>query len=214
MKGIKAVFFDMDGTLIDSVDNAVKCWIEAFKRKGINVSHRDMYRVIGKAAIDIAKELGKISDPREIDEVIDLARECFLNTWKQETRLYDGVVEILQYLKNKGYVLGLVTSSRLERAIMFLRYFGIEHYFDVIQGYESGIRGKPYPDLLIRVAERTGIKPGECVYVGDALVDCLAARYAGMYFIHIVREWSRNLDSNVCRPDFVIQDILEIKEIL
>lgn len=214
MERIKAVFFDMDGTLIDSVDNAVKCWIEAFKKKGINVSRNDMYRVIGRTAVDIARELGKISDPHEIDEVIGLVRECFSSTWKQETRLYDGVVEVLQYLKSKGYVLGLVTSSHLRRAIMLLRYFEIEQYFDIIQGYESGIRGKPYPDLLIRAAERADIRPRECVYVGEALVDCIAARSAGMYFIHIVREWSRNLDKDVCKPDIAIHDIFEIKEIL
>ncbi len=214
MERIKAVFFDMDGTLIDSVDNAVKCWLKAFRKKGISVSSVDMYRVIGKTAIDIAKEIGKIDDPHEFDELISMVRECFLETWKQETNLYDGVIEILQYLKNKGYILGLVSSSHFERVIMFLRYFGIEQYFDVIQGYESGVRGKPYPDLLIRAMKRVNAKPKECVYIGDALVDCLAAKNAGMYFILIAREWNRNLDDSGCRPDFVVDSIPKLKEIL
>ncbi len=212
--GVRAVLFDMDGTIIDSVDNIVRCWVWAFRQKGIPVTREQIYNYLGRTADDIMARIASSKEERELlTEVYRLARICGEKTWREDVKLYPGVKETLEYLRKKGYRLGLVTSSHANRTYEFLEYFGIRDYFDVIQCYEKGAPGKPDPYLLLRALEKLDVEPSQALYVGDSLVDCLAAKNAGMRFILVRRPWGPS-NSARCRPDVVIDEISELKNIL
>ncbi|NPA99462.1 MAG: HAD family hydrolase [Crenarchaeota archaeon] len=211
--GIEAVLFDMDGTIIDSVENVVKCWVWAFRQKGIPVTRDQILDYMGRSADDILRTVSNNEEREILLQVYKLARQCSEKSWRKEVKLYPGVKETLEYLKNKGYRLGLVTSSHEDRTLEFLEYFGIKDYFDVIQCYEEGAPAKPDPYLLLRALEKLDLEPSQAVYVGDALVDCLAAKNISMKFILVQRPWSPRNHLR-CRPDKVIKEIYEIKEFL
>ncbi len=211
---VRAVLFDMDGTIIDSVDNIVRCWVWAFRQKGIPVTREQIYNYLGRTADDIMARIASSEEERELlAEVYRLARICGEKTWREDVKLYPGVKETLEYLRNKGYRLGLVTSSHADRTYEFLEYFGIRDYFDVIQCYEEGAPGKPDPYLLLRALEKLDVEPSQALYVGDSLVDCLAAKNSGMVFVLVRRPWAPR-NSARCRPDVVIDEIIELKNML
>ncbi len=214
LDGVRAVLFDMDGTIIDSVDNIVRCWVWAFRQKGIPVTREQIYGYLGRTADDIMARIASSEEERELlAEVYRLARVCGEKTWRKDVKLYPRVKETLNYLRNKGYRLGLVTSSHANRTHEFLEYFGIREYFDVIQCYEEGAPGKPDPYLLLRALEKLNVEPSQALYVGDSLVDCLAAKNAGMRFILIKRPWGPGNPAR-CRPDVMIDEINELKNLL
>ncbi len=211
--GVVAVLFDMDGTIIDSVENVLKCWVWAFRQKGIPVTREQILEYMGRSADDIMRTISSSDEKEILLQVYRLARECSEKTWRREVKLYPGVKETLEYLRNKGYKLGLVTSSHEDRTLEFLEYFGVKDYFDVIQCYEENAPAKPDPYLLLRALEKLNVEPSQAVYVGDALVDCLAAKNIGMRFVLVKRPWSPS-STRRCRADLVIEDIRELRHFL
>ncbi|NPA98466.1 MAG: HAD family hydrolase [Crenarchaeota archaeon] len=212
-ENIEGVLFDMDGTIIDSVENVVKCWVWAFRQKGIPVTRDQILDYIGRSADDIMRLITSSEERDILLQVYQFARQCSEETWRKEVRLYPGVKETLEYLRKKGYRVGLVTSSHEDRTTAFLEYFGIKDYFDVIQCYEEGAPAKPDPYLLLRALEKLDLEPSQAVYVGDALVDCLAAKNISMKFILVQRPWSPR-NHGKCKPDIIINEIYELEKIL
>ncbi|MEM4717974.1 MAG: HAD family hydrolase [Desulfurococcaceae archaeon] len=209
----RLVIFDMDGTLVDSEDFIVWSFMEVAKEMGLSISPRVVRECIGLPLDYVVERILPDVPVDIVERFIARRREIVSKYWRGMVTLFPDVKPALSYLKNNGFLLAVASSSVKSRIIEFLGYLGILDYFDYVSGVEEGVRGKPYPDVISRVLNMLGVAPGEAVYVGDRLVDCIAASSAGVDFI-LVSRGGFNDTNDKCNLIRVIKDLGELSTIL
>lgn len=206
----KLVVFDLDGTLVDSEDFIVWSFTEAARILGFELNPDLIRELIGYplevVVSRILSETG-LSESR-IREFLDVRNRIVVEYWRSRVKLFPDVVPTLRKLGEMGFKLAVASSSRVERIVEFLGYFGVLGFFDYVSGVKPGIRGKPAPDVIIEVLEKTGIDASEALYIGDREVDCIAARNTLVDFILVDRRGNTNL--NNCTPLKTVKTLLEI----
>lgn len=205
----KAIIFDLDGTLVDSVPLILKCYSEGLSKHGIIPVKEKILALMGLPTLDVVLELvGGINSIR-IEEVIRDIFDCFSRTWMNELRLYPGVEEVLSKLKEKGYKLGIVTSSEQEHAEIMLDFFNLKKYFEIIQGRVDHLKPKPHPDTILYVLNQLRVEPENALYVGDTFHDCVASAKANVKFILVERGWGERFLKK-CLPWKILNDLREL----
>lgn len=206
---IKAVLFDMDGTLVDSEPLHFAAHKEALNHFGIEIS-KEEYILYGTSSSS-KKFYAKISEMKGIE--IDIAeaqkfkKELYAKT-KSQMKIMEGVIEVLESLKEK-YLLAVVSSSNSENIKNTLTHAGIEKYFQVTIGGDEVKNGKPAPDGYLRVAELLGVNPDECVVVEDSINGVTAGKSAGMKTIAIPNEYTKIQDFSLA--DEICTNIKDLK---
>ncbi len=171
--------FDLDGTLVDSVEAHVSAWIEALNLLGVNVNIGDVKILMGLPAVEIAKRLL----PERATELATLKNEIFLEKYINFVTLYKDA-EVVKYLSRP---IAIVTSSSGNVARAIVEKFDISRYIDLVLGGDEVERGKPAPDPLYVVAKHLNTSTRDMVVVGDSDYDMEMAEAAGAYGVCIVR---------------------------
>jgi pyrophosphatase PpaX len=206
-RGLRAVLFDLDGTLIHSVDHIVKCWQHtALTCLGREMTREEILPTVGRTLIDAFEEIA----PGRSAELYAAYKARQVDTHDLEVGLVPGTVESLQALKEQGLALGVVTSKRLPIAMQVMDLFGLAPYFDLIVTMVDSPRHKPAPDPLLVAAQKLGIEPSEAIYVGDAEVDMQAAHAAGMRGVWVTWGVGVLTDPGEARPDFIVDEMSEV----
>lgn len=184
----KAVIFDLDGTLLDTLDDlwdSVNHTMDVFSYP--KRTREEVRRFVGNG-VDRLIELcipGEANDPNR-DEAIAEYRRYYKDHSEIKTKPYDGVNEVVDKLISDGIKVAVV-SNKIHTSTVELcgKYFpSIENVCGEREA--EGIRRKPHPDTVIKSAEDMGLNVGECVYVGDSEVDVETARRAGMDCISVL----------------------------
>ncbi|WP_449462831.1 HAD family hydrolase [Tardisphaera miroshnichenkoae] len=175
---IKAVVFDMDGTLVDSKEAVVTQLTDYSIKMGRQPLPRDqLIKLIGKTDRDIARTL--VGDDEElIDRAINWFNESHEIYYGKLARLFPGVEECLRLLKEKGYRLGIASNATTEIVRRFLRWSELGGLIEATATADQ-VQGKPAPDMILKLAREFGVQPSEVVYVGDTTIDVIAGRAAG-----------------------------------
>lgn len=175
---IKAVVFDFDGTLVNTVDDVIRCFNEALISLGFPKKEEDYIRgLIGKNLDDIVQYLLPC-DKRSSDNiqlVKDKYRSIYMSDSKPNTLPYPGIDKLLHELKNKNIKI-VINSNKSQSMLekMSLELFeNIE--FDSIVGYQEGLPSKPDPYGIKEYMKRINVSSEEMVYVGDSEIDILTA---------------------------------------
>ncbi len=178
VKNVKAFIFDLDGTLIDSVDSHVRSWSLAFRiAAGINVGYRSLYPLIGLSGADIMRRvLGSRAEPDLMSRIRWIKDRAFLKeVLEGRVNTYPGVNKLLKYLKRYGFKIGVASSTPNRLLIHILEYLRLINYFDVITGGDEVRRGKPDPEIFKLTMSKLGVSPAEAVVVGDTEYDMYPA---------------------------------------
>lgn len=211
--GSKAVLFDLDGTIVDSVPLILKCYGEGLSRHGINVDKDELLSLMGLPTWQVVAELARSKESLVINEIIKDIFSCSSNYWQNELKLYPDTVKVLSELKRRGFKLGVVTSSEQEHAEIMLNHFNISKYFDIVQGRVDHLRPKPNPDMIIHVLNKLSVANTDAFYVGDTLYDCTASVSAGVKFILVMRPWGTGVMSK-CKPWKVLKELTDILNVI
>jgi phosphoglycolate phosphatase len=173
----KLIIFDLDGVLISSLDNMKKSWNNTVSKFSIDKDFKKYKDYIGKPFKDILSSLKiETKHHRYIEKEFKKNSIKNLNLIK----FYPKVYTTLKYLK-KNYRIAVLTSKDKSRTLKILKMLKIK--FDKIQCPEKNYKGKPHPDLLIKLIKNLKIKKKNAVYIGDTKYDLLASRSAGIDFI-------------------------------
>lgn len=176
-----AVLFDLDGTLLDSIELILNSAHFAFEGRGGHVpSDAEWLTGLGIPLPVMFRRYAR--DEAEVDALIARYREYQMPNHDRLVRAYDGVVDTVRALQAAGYPLGVVTSKTEALAHRGIDLVGIGGCFgaDAVIGYDSGARPKPNPDPVLLALERLGRRPDEGWFVGDSVHDIEAGNAAGV----------------------------------
>lgn len=181
MQPIKAVVFDMDGTLIDTERVCRTAWSRASAELGAPLPDWMLHAFVGcslpNARIMLMEEFG---DETLIDNMFERMFELFHEGCAKDLEPRAGAGEALEELKAEGYTLALATSSYREASIEKMKRFGFFPYFEASVFGDEIERAKPEPDIYLKAAEHLSVEPAACVAVEDSFNGVRAAHAAGM----------------------------------
>ena len=174
---LQAVLFDLDGTLVDSVESIVRSFTHATQSLlGTTVPREAIVATIGRPLEPTFEALA----PGRGAELLQTYRAYLNEHHDALVRAFPGTIELLAELRGRGYALGIVTAKSRMQAELSFRLCALEPLVEVTICHEDAERHKPAPDPLLAAARRLGLPPAACLYVGDSVFDLMAARAAGM----------------------------------
>lgn len=187
LENIKAVIFDLDGTLIDTERIYRQIWPRAIADLGY-VMKEEQYlslRSLGRvyASVKMREWFGEAFD-------YDKARSIRTRYFKEYIAEHGiqkkkGAIELLEYLRNKGIVTAIATATDIARATEYLEMTGLDGYFDKIISATMVKEGKPSPQVYLYACEQLGYEPAECMAVEDAPNGIKSAYRAGCKVIMV-----------------------------
>ncbi|MBO9685266.1 MAG: phosphoglycolate phosphatase [Mitsuaria chitosanitabida] len=179
---IRAVLFDLDGTLVDSAPDLAGATNEMLLARGLpEVPFEQLRPMVGAGArgmMGIAFNVGPMETafPALRDEFFDRYEQRLLRA----TRPFDDVEAMLETLRADGFSWGIVTNKSERFALPLAQGLGWAARAAAVVGGDTTPFSKPRPEPLLEAARRAGVSAAECVYVGDDARDILAGRAAGM----------------------------------
>lgn len=213
LKNKKAVIFDLDGSLVDSM------WMW----KAIDIEY------LGKFNISLPPTLQKDIEGMSFSETAVYFKETFgildsleeikadwnrmaYEKYTREVPLKKGAKEFLNYCKNNNIKLGIATSNSRELVDAALEALNIREYFDCVMTACEVAKGKPAPDIYLAVAKQVGIEPEKCLVFEDIEMGILAGKNAGMEVCAVEDEFSMDqTDLKKQLADYYIQDYFEVE---
>jgi len=185
---LRALIFDLDGTLVDTVYAHIFAWQRALAEAGMAIEGWRIHRKIGMSGglftRAVARELGRDLSLAEEESLQHRHGELFAQLLP-ERRPLPGAVELIRFLQSSKILFGIATSGSRPEINASLDVLGI-HPETVVVERGDVARAKPEPDLFLACQQRMGIGIGDCYVIGDAVWDLLAARRAGMLSIGLL----------------------------
>jgi phosphoglycolate phosphatase len=184
---IRAVAFDLDGTLVDSRQDLVSAVNRTRVEAGFApLSDEDVVAKIGHGARDLVrKSLPEVVTGERFEQAFRRFGEIYLEVCLEQTRPYPGIPELLNALRYRGLPLAVVTNKPERPARKILAGLELEDSFAVILGGDSLPVRKPDPLPLNEAARLLGVEPSALALVGDSAVDAATAEAAGAFFIQV-----------------------------
>ena len=187
---VKAMIFDIDGTLVDTNPAHVEAWRRGFKRYGSEIPTERIGLEIGKGGDKLVPSvLGEEAEKRHGDALRRAQKEEFLALAKREHfRVFPGVPELFRALKNRGIRTALATSSDDKHLDATLASAGVDlrSMADVVVTKSDAGASKPDPDVVLAAEEKLGLSPAQCAMIGDTVYDAQACQAAGVVFIGVL----------------------------
>ncbi len=186
---MKAVIYDVDGTMVDSEPAHVASWekaLQLYTHSLEDLSEAFRSTMAGKKPVAIAQGMvEELQLPINAEVLLKNKTDIFMHTIKTALKEMPGVSESVKRFHHNGYKLGIGTSLTKDYIDIVLDTLNLKNYFDVIVTGDEIKNGKPHPDTYLIVAEKLGLKPEECVVIEDAKTGIQSAKAAGCYCIAI-----------------------------
>ena len=211
---LKAVLFDLDGTLLNTLDDLAASVAHAMRAMNLPPRTKDEVRLfVGNGARVLCEKcLGEGAAEAKVDELQALFQAHYREHLHDATAPYPGIMDMLAALRDRGVRRGVVSNkfSAASKAVCDL-YFG--ELIEVVVGEEKGVRRKPAPDTLLTAMERLGVRPSECAMVGDSPQDILAAKAAGCLAVGVTWGFRSRAELEEARADVIIDSAAALLEL-
>ncbi len=182
-KWIKAVFFDLDGTLLDTIDDLADSMNEVLHKHGYPVrTVAECKQFVGEGAYEFARSSlpQEARDARSVIDIITEYRIEYEQKWNKKTKPYIGIINLLKELHKFGIVTVVLSNKRDAVAKETVAYFLPDNSFVEVYGACSEFPLKPDPSSALYIATELGIDPSNIMFVGDTKTDMQTAVSAGM----------------------------------
>ena len=181
---IRAVLFDLDGTLLDTLQDLADAVNAALTALGVPSHPVDAYRYFVGDGVETlmrrALPSGAAEDAALLRRAVELQSAEYRHRWHAKTRPYPGVIEMLADLERRRIRLAILSNKPDAAVSEVVRFFFPKVRFEIVRGALAGVPVKPDPGSALRVAEDMRVDPRDFLYVGDTNTDMRTARAAGM----------------------------------
>lgn len=182
----KAVIFDLDGSLVDSMWIWKQVDIDYLGRFGYELPEDLQSQIEGMSFRETAVYIkNRFQIEQEIEEMMDDWNDMAWDKYMHEVPLKDGVYEFLQECKKRSILLGIASSNSRELVENVLGALQVRDLFSCIITGSEAKRGKPAPDIYLEVAEQLGVCPADCLVFEDIVAGITAGKNAGMTVIAV-----------------------------
>ncbi len=180
---IKAIVFDLDGTLIDSSKGILESLFNAIHYYGLKpvITKVDSHFFMGKNLEETLAILVPGSEKDIIKKIGDRYINDYHNNYTHKAQTFEGVAQTIQALSQKGFKMAVATAKYTECAEAELKSSGIRKFFDDVRGSDEGSPAKPDPKLLFEICNKLGVAPSETLMVGDTDRDVVFGKNAGAH---------------------------------
>lgn len=185
-----AVIFDLDGTLLDTLRDLSDSGNAVLAARGFPTHSIDDYRTfIGTGMENLVRaifpEAAKPETDEEIAEALAEYRGFYAENWKNTTKPYPGIPELLDTLSSRGIPIGVLSNKAHDFTVKCVDEFLAGWKWDVVLGQREGAARKPDPSGALEIAETVGVAPEKCYFIGDSDVDMMTATNAGMHAVGV-----------------------------
>ncbi len=183
MINFKAVLFDFDGTLADTMEDNFFAWKESFLRHDVNIAREDYFPLEGLTLLEIAERICKkySINPKISNEIVKFKNELYIKNHK--FKFYPWVEELIKNLK-KNKFLALVSASPKEKLKKTVPKYFLNSFDAIISGDDIKY-GKPNPEPYLKAIEALSVDPKSCIAIENAPLGIQSAKAAGVYCIAI-----------------------------
>lgn len=214
LENVKAVIFDLDGTMADSMwvwTSVDRDYIDQYK---LDIPQGFYEEIEGMSFTETAQHFLNVFPQitLSLDEIKEAWIKMAEEKYRNEVPLKRGIREFLEELKQRGIRIGMATSNSRVLAEGLLKANGIREYFDEIWTSCDVKAGKPAPDVYLKVAEELQVDPKDCLVFEDVSMGIMAGKNAGMKVCAVEDEFSAHqLERKKELADYYIRDYYEIK---
>lgn len=196
----------MDGTLLDTTDLIMKSFHHTIRtHHGRDADEALVKSTFGKPLIGALELMGP-----DAEEMLKTYREFNLRYHDELAAVFSGVADTVRVLYNSGVRLAVVTSKTRVTSLRGLRLFDLDKYFPVIIGHEDCVDHKPHAEPVVRALAGLGLRPDECLMVGDSPFDIASARAAGVKTAAVRWTYVPWRDIEAANPDYVLEDMSDL----
>ena len=204
----KAVIWDMDGVIADTIPFHFKAWQEVLHEQGIDFTQDDFKRVFGMGNDEVIRSiLGGDVIKDDIGNIAQRKEENFRQRIRQNIKVLPGVMELLRLFTRQGFKQALASSAPLENLLLLINTLEIGDFFECIVSEEGVTRGKPDPEVFLTAAKRLGLEPKNCLVIEDAVAGVTAANAAKMKCIAITNTFPKE---SLKEADLVVNSLEEV----
>lgn len=180
----KTVLFDLDGTLLDTLEDMTDALNRTMRKFGLpERTLKEVRSFVGNGARRLI-ELATGAEGERLEEILAVYKKDYDENYLIKTAPYPGILELLKTLRQNGVRTGVV-SNKPDSTVQELSEALFQELADVSVGEKAGIRRKPAPDTVLAAMEQLGASKADTVYVGDSEVDIATARAAGIPCISV-----------------------------
>ena len=182
-----AFVFDVDGTLIDSVDLHARAWQETLGHFGFEVPYEQVRGQIGKGGDQLMPVFVPADRLDDIGERIEEYRaELFKREYLPRAKPFPAVRDLFQRIRRDGHRIALASSAKADELEQYKRLLHVDDLIDAETTSNDVESSKPCPDVFEAALQRMGVEPDQALVVGDTPYDAIAARRAGVRVVGVL----------------------------
>ncbi len=184
----KAAIFDIDGTLLDSVDFHAEAWRQTFLHFGRDIPFADIRAQIGKGGDQLLPVFFSEREVALIGKVMEKTRgNLFKTDFMPKVKPFPGVRPLFKHLKRAGYKIALASSAKKTEVEHYAKLLRIEDLIEAGTSTDDAEKSKPHPDIFEAAMEKLGkVAPTKCLVIGDTPYDAEAAAKAGIKTVGVL----------------------------
>lgn len=209
---IKAIAFDLDGTLINAYPAVEESINFLMKRFGLPIVDGDVIkRAVGLGDRNLVQAF---VGPERVEEAMPLYREYHAQALLRGSSFLPGAREVLEKLKAQGYRLAIASNRPKRFSLIVMEHLGMVHFFDRILCGDELERAKPHPDILLQLMSEWSVSNEEMLYVGDMDVDVRTAKNAKVPMVAVLTGSCLEEDLRANGADIILNDVGELPAFL
>lgn len=187
MKNIKGIIFDLDGTLLDTLEDLTDAVNHVMRMFSLETKLLDQVRsYVGNGVVNLIEQCVPGGETHaQFSEILYAFMHFYEMNCDHKTRPYDGVIALIEKLHSENKQLGIV-SNKFDSAVKELNRQYFHSWIDFALGVTDALHRKPAPDMVYACIEQMQLNPDEVVYIGDSEVDLLTAQNAGIKCISVL----------------------------